>query len=130
MISEFNIFTKSLNDIDFKSARIINTINPHSFCVAKYDMNFKNSLVNSDILLPDGIGIVLAERFLNGVRIKKIAGFDLFIFMMNKLNISGGSVFFLGSSNTTLEKIKSRSATEYPNISVGSYSPPFKDFFF
>ena len=45
---------------------------------------------------------------------------------MNKINKEYGSVFFLGASEETLEKIKSKSSQEYPNITFGSYSPPYK----
>lgn len=125
----FNLFDSELSEIDFYKSKIINTINPHSYCVAKNDLNFDEALKKSDILLPDGIGIVLAEFFLNRNRIQKIAGFDLFMFLMNRLNNSNGSVFFLGSSSETLEKIEFKSSIDFPNISVGNYSPPFKDVF-
>ncbi|MGB2163219.1 MAG: WecB/TagA/CpsF family glycosyltransferase, partial [Candidatus Puniceispirillaceae bacterium] len=79
-----------------------------SCSVANKDLDFKQALEKSDILLPDGIGIVWAEKFLNGNRIKKIAGYDLFKFLMNKLNNENGSVFFLGASQETLKKIESK----------------------
>ena len=126
MILGYNIFNSSLESIDLVNNKIINTINPHSYCVANKDLDFKQALKNSDILLPDGIGIVWAEKFLNGNSIKKIAGYDLFLFLMNKLNNEYGSVFFLGASEETLEKIKSKTSQEYPNITFGSYSPPYK----
>ena len=129
MLLNYNITKQSLNQIDFGSNRIINTINPHSYCIAKQDLQFKQALSSSDILLPDGVGIVFANRFLNGKQIKKIAGYDLFLFLMNKLNNESGSVFFLGASEETLEKIKRKCALEYPNVSFGNYSPPYKPVF-
>ena len=62
-------------------------------------------------------------------RIKKITGYDLFLFLMNKLNREHGSVFFLGASKETLKKIKSKSFQDYPNITISCYSPPFKAIF-
>jgi len=126
MLLGYKIFKSNLESIDFSKNKIINTINPHSYCIAKQDMKFKQALLSSDILLPDGIGIVWAENFLNANSIKKIAGYDLFLFLMNKINKEYGSVFFLGASEETLEKIKSKSSQEYPNITFGSYSPPYK----
>jgi len=126
MLLGYSIHKKKLDSIDFDSNKIINTINPHSYCVANKDLDFKEALEKSDILLPDGIGIVWAEKFLNGNNIKKIAGYDLFLFLMNKLNNESGSVFFLGASEETLEKIKSKSSQDYPNIRFGSFSPPYK----
>ena len=129
MFDSFNIFSKSLDQIDFKSVRLINTINPHSYCLAKQDSEFEKSLIESDILLPDGVGIKLAENFLHNKKIKKIAGFSLFTFLLKKINEENGSVFFLGSSNNTLNKIKDKLYLEYPNIRVSYFSPPFKSEF-
>ena len=64
-LAEYNIFSYSLKSIDLVNNKVINTINPHSYCVAKRDLQFKEALLSSDILLPDGVGIVLAERFLS-----------------------------------------------------------------
>jgi N-acetylglucosaminyldiphosphoundecaprenol N-acetyl-beta-D-mannosaminyltransferase len=125
----FNIYGDSLNSIDFSKKNIINTINPHSYCVSVQDEIFADALKMSDILLPDGIGIVLAERLLNKNKIKKIAGYDLFSFLMKKLNNENSSVFFLGSSQITLNKIKTKCEKEFPNVKFASYSPPYKDKF-
>lgn len=126
MLNHYNIYKSDLEQIDFSTPKVINTINPHSYCVAREDLTFEQALKDSDILLPDGIGVVWAEKFLNRNSIKKIAGYDLFIFLMNKLELEKGSVFFLGASKATLDKIRLKCKIEYPNVKFGSYSPPFK----
>ncbi|MGB5418845.1 WecB/TagA/CpsF family glycosyltransferase [Algibacter sp.] len=126
MLLNFNVFTKSLSDIDLNSVRIINTINPHSYCITKKDKAFETALKNADVLLPDGVGIVLAAKILNKKRIQKIAGYDVFMHLMAHLNTTKGTCFFLGASNETLEKIKKKTTVEYPNVSVHAYSPPYK----
>ena len=95
MLFSFSIFDKTLDSIDFDNNKILNKINPHSYSFANKDLDFKKALKNSDILFPDGIGIVLAERFFNGNSVKKIAGYHLFL--MTKINKEYGSVFFLGA---------------------------------
>ena len=45
----------------------------------------------------------------------------------NELEKIGGSVFFLGSTSETLQKIKQKYNKEFPHVSVGTYSPPFED---
>ena len=129
MLLNFNVFTKLLKDIDLKSVRIINTINPHSYCVTKKDKAFEQALRASDLLLPDGVGIVWAEKLLNKNRIQKIAGFDVFMFFMNDMNANKGSVFFLGASQSTLKSIQEKAKIEFPNVNVHSYSPPYKSEF-
>lgn len=106
---------------------IVNTINPHSYCIAKKDFEFQNALKNSNLLVPDGSGIVFASKFVYNKKIKKIAGYDVFIHFLKLLkNKKQGKVFFLGSSENTLLLIKNKMALEYPELEVYSYSPPFK----
>jgi len=122
----YNIHRDSLESIDLNKTKVINTINPHSYCMAKNDTLFKTALKKSDILLPDGIGIVWAERVLNGQSIKKIAGYDMFMFLMQYLNRTSGSCFFLGASTETLQKIKNKIEVDFPKVKVNSFSPPYK----
>ncbi|MBC5992528.1 WecB/TagA/CpsF family glycosyltransferase [Pontibacter sp. SD6] len=122
----YPIFTGSLNTLPFHQKTLVNTINQYSYCIAEGDAEFKNSLLKSDVLLPDGIGIVAASRFIKGKKIFKIAGADLHQHLLKKLAISGGRCFYLGSSEETLSKIKKRLAVDFPSVQVGTYSPPFK----
>ena len=108
---------------------IINTLNPHSYCIARKDASFQKALKASDILLPDGIGIVLAAKVLKRQNIKKIAGYDVFLHIMDHLNQVGGSCFFLGASEQTLVLISRRLKQDYPDVNVASYSPPYKAVF-
>ena len=105
---------------------IINTINPHSYCVAKKDAIFRGSLQQSDLLIPDGVGIVWAARRLQKKKIRKIAGADLHDHMLGMLNRSGGRCFYLGAAQSTLDKIKTRIEQEQPEITAGFFSPPYK----
>ena len=110
---------------------LIDTVNAHSFVVAQKDEAFAKALMNSDALLPDGISIVKACRWLGteNVPFEKIAGADLFSYEMGKLEAKGGTCFFLGSSPSTLEKIVDRAAKEYPHIDIKTFSPPYKPVF-
>lgn len=122
----YNIHKKSLQAIDFSSVKIINTINPHSYCMAQRDNIFKMALEASDVLVPDGIGIVWAEKVLNGNSIQKIAGYDVFLHLMHNANAKGQKVFFLGAAEATLAAIHARATKDFPRVQVYSYSPPYK----
>lgn len=122
----YPIFTLGLNELPAVHQTLINTLNQYSYCIAEKDSEFKEALQNSDVLLPDGIAIVAAVKLLWGKTIKKIAGADLHQHYLENLNAKNGSCFYLGSSNDTLDKIKKRLQTEYPNIKTGFYSPPYK----
>lgn len=115
--------------LSFENKLLINTLNSHSFNVAFKDQYFHEALMKSDILLPDGHGVVIALRFLEGEKVKKIAGYDLFIYEIKQLNSIGGKCFFLGSTEKVLNLIEKKITTEYPNIKVKSFSPPFRSNF-
>lgn len=122
----YNLFTGILNDMPVATKTVINTINQYSFCIAEEDAQFKQALQESEILLPDGDGIVFAERLLTGNKIKKISGTDLHLHLLETLNKKKGRCFYLGSTPSTLLKIKQKLAIEYPDIEAGFYSPPFR----
>lgn len=122
----YSVFTDELESLVTKNKVLVNTINQYSYCIAQQDPEFEKSLKGSEVLLPDGIGIVLAAKLLKKKSIKKIAGADLHSFLLQKMNEENGSCFYLGASIETLKKIEARIHAEYPNIKVGSYSPPFK----
>jgi N-acetylglucosaminyldiphosphoundecaprenol N-acetyl-beta-D-mannosaminyltransferase len=73
---DFKIFTGAINNIFLQEKKqcIVNTINPHSFIVSLSDSEFHKALKSSDILLPDGSGILLASRIINNKKIDKITG--------------------------------------------------------
>lgn len=108
---------------------VINTINAHSTCVAEDDNKFQNALKTSNLLLPDGISIVLGLRLLSKTHCERVSGYDFFTTVCKKANERKSTTFcFLGSSEKTLEKIKKKLQIQYPNINiVGLISPPFKD---
>lgn len=107
---------------------LINTINAHSYNTALKDELFQKALINGDALIPDGVSIVKACKWLNAKSQPKerIAGWDLFAFEMDKLNRKGGKCFFMGSSEKVLSLVRKRVSVDYPNIVVETYSPPYK----
>ncbi len=129
---------------------LINTINAHSFNVAQKDELFAKSLAKGDYLIPDGASIIKACRLLKARSQPKerIAGWDLFAFEMERLEVRSKKalgehsemlaaegtqedgrrlkVMFMGSSEKVLSLIRERAAKDYPNLEVITYSPPYK----
>lgn len=107
---------------------LINTINAHSYNTALKDSLFAEALTKGDVLIPDGASVVMACRWLKAKSqpTERIAGWDLFVHEMDRLNRKGGTCFLMGSSEKVLELIRKRAAVDYPNIKVETYSPPYK----
>lgn len=125
----FMVFADFLDKIAFNHKMVINTINAHSYNISLRDPIFKKALSQSDILLPDGAGIVMANKIINHLSIKKIAGYDIFNFILNSSHTKPIKCFFLGSAPSTLLRIENRLKIDFPNVSFGGFSPPFKDEF-
>lgn len=127
----FDVFSDSLAKISLNNckAQTLSTISPNSYGISTKDPQFREALINSDYLVLDGVYFALASIFLNHKIIKKNQGPDVFRHFMQRINEQGGKVFFLGSSDETLEKIRKRALADYPNLSVGCYSPPYKSEF-
>ena len=66
---------------------LINTVNAHSYNTARKDSLFAEALMNGDVLIPDGVSIVKACKWIKAKSLPKerIAGWDLFAFEMEKL---------------------------------------------
>lgn len=119
---------------------LINTINAHSFNTARKDNLFAEALSKGDVLIPDGISIVKACKWINAKSKPKerIAGWDLFVYEMNNLEKRSEAlcsendkatpliVMFMGSSQKVLDLIVRRAAVDYPHLKVETYSPPYK----
>lgn len=126
LLQNYNVYSGDLADLACANKTLINTINQYSYCIADQDLEFKEALQQSDILLPDGMAIVAAVQLLEGKKIEKIAGADIHQHLLEELNKKGGSCFYLGSSDATLKKIATRLAVDFPHVKLDTFSPPYK----
>lgn len=119
--------TKKLIDaIDNDKKIFVVTPNPEIVMLAQNDNEFKNVLDSADIVIPDGIGIVLASK-LNKIKIKKrVAGYDLVqkFFSMSK----NYKIYFLGSTSEIIQLAQQNMSKKFPNINiVGVHNGFFDD---
>ncbi len=113
---------------------LINTINAFSYNNAQKDELFAEALTKCDAVVPDGASIVMACRWIkaNCQPEERIAGWDLFVFEMNRLEERAKEqgkrlkVMFMGSSENVLTLIRERALKDYPHLDVITYSPPYK----
>lgn len=117
-----------ISSMELPERKWLACLNPHSFAEAVKRPNFKSALCAANLLIPDGVGIVLASRILGGGIKHRITGPDVFFGLHERMQESGNySVFLLGSTDETLGAITQRMSSDWPDVTVtGSYSPPFK----
>ena len=96
---------------------LINTINAHSYNTARKDKLFAEALMNGDVLIPDGVSIVKACRWIKAKSQPKerIAGWDLFSFEMDKLERESVKCDML---NVKLEENNSTLNTQHSTFNI------------
>lgn len=100
--------------------------NPHSLIVAKADVPFRRALERASAVVADGVGCQWGA-VLSGVRIgPRITGMDFFLSTMAALNRERRRAFFFGSSDEVLSTLTARVSRDFPDVTIGSLSPPFR----
>lgn len=125
----------SIEGIIKKEQQVFACANPHSLATAKDDPEFSQSLLHSNHLVADGVGLAVIGRILGIHTGPRITGNDYFYALLEKLNNTAkvklnrnARVFFFGSSEKVLKLIKQNMEYQFPNIDVcGLLSPPFGD---
>ena len=103
--------------------------NPHSLEIARNDPVFREAILNADMIVPDGAGMVIASRILKGGITERVTGSDVFWGLSRRLNNTERryKYFFLGSTEENLVRIQDMMKRDFPFIEVaGTFSPPFK----
>lgn len=98
--------------------RTILAVNPEKVIKAREDEGLKQALDEAGILIPDGIGVVLAARLLHGVAFSRVAGADLCPELCRLAADEGWGVFLFGAK----EEVNAAAAEElkrrYPDLIV------------
>lgn len=110
-----------------RSSRSVFAANVHMLMEAQSDRQFQRILNRADLVSPDGMPLVWVMRNRGSEGQKRIAGYDLYIDTCKAAEQARQKVFFLGSTDDTLEIISDRLKVDFPNLEVaGMESPPFR----
>jgi N-acetylglucosaminyldiphosphoundecaprenol N-acetyl-beta-D-mannosaminyltransferase len=105
---------------------LIKGTRPHAVIASNPEKNFsapKNAVLydtfkTADLLLPDGIGVVLAARLLYGVYLERVPGSE-FIFDICDIAEKGGyKVFIYGAKEDVNKKAVDELKNRYPNLKI------------
>ena len=124
--NEENLKVKIKNILDNKIKPLqIVTLNIDFLRIANIDKEFKEICKNSHIVIPDGIGIVLLLKLKFKLDILRITGNDILKIILNLSGVNKLKIAFLGSSKSTLLKIKNAIQENKLNVEVTNLiSPP------
>lgn len=109
-------------------SRYVCICNVHSVVTASRDRAFRDVLNAADMATPDGAPIAWMLRRLGYREQSRINGPDLMWRYLAEAEKSGQSVYFYGSTEPTLGKLRQAIAKAFPRLVIaGMCSPPFRE---
>lgn len=95
------------------------TPNPEIIMEAQEDTELMRILKKADLVVADGIGVVIASRILKVKRLpERVGGFDLMQQVLAKIKDKEVNVYFLGSKPGVAEQAAKNMRKKYPGINI------------
>ncbi len=111
-----------------KSAYKIYTPNPEIVMMAKENKDFMNVLNRGNLVIPDGIGVVIGARIMKKNIPERVAGYDLVQQILTKMKNKNMTAYFLGSAKGIAdEAARNMEATHQGLKVVGTHDGYFDD---
>ncbi|MDP9654118.1 UNVERIFIED_ORG: N-acetylglucosaminyldiphosphoundecaprenol N-acetyl-beta-D-mannosaminyltransferase [Pseudomonas putida] len=88
-------------------------LNAFKACLKKKNENVSKALESANIVNADGMSIVYAAKFLNGIRIPRVTGCDLFSRLISESHKRRKSIFLLGATEDVLRDLTLKLTDQY-----------------
>ena len=85
-------------------AQSIVAVNPEKVMRARYDVRLRDQLKRAGVLIPDGIGVVIAARILGLGRLQRVPGSELMPRLCELAARTGRRVFLFGAAPDVTER--------------------------
>lgn len=90
-------------------------------------MLFENFTSTNSLIIPDGVGIQIAAKFLKTPVKEKIAGIDLMKELIKKLSLENKSIYLLGTTDENLKVCVANIIMEFPEVNIVGYKDGYFD---
>jgi len=100
------------------------TLNTSFLRMASTDSVFNSICQKSDLLVPDGVGVILLLLIKYGCLVKKITGNDILEICLIIADSYSSKIAFVGSSENTLSLLRKKIHKRFPNVKLKTISPP------
>lgn len=102
-------------------------VNPEKIMRATKDPELAAMLANAEVLIPDGIGVAVALRWLQGKRIQRLAGADLMLALCAHAELRGHAIFLVGASEVTSRRAQLELKRMFPRMVIAGRLNGFED---
>lgn len=99
-------------------AKTVIAVNPEKIVKARHDPRLLDLLRSSGLLIPDGIGAVIAAKILSGESVSRVPGSELMPAICERSIKKGYKLFLLGAAPEVNEKAVDVLSRTYPGINI------------
>jgi len=107
--------------------KMIFTPNSELLVDAVKDPSFTDVLNSGDLVIPDGIGVVIASRFYGTPIKEKVAGCELMNSLLEIAYTQEKSIYFLGGKDGVAEEAVQKLNEKYPGINIVGFHHGYFD---
>jgi len=101
-----------------KPGKYVLAMNPEKMFSLRRDRELSKFFDDAALLLPDGVGVVLAARFLHGARIGRVPGADLMQEICRHAAGKGYRIFIYGATEEVSRAAALEMERRYPGIQI------------
>ncbi|MBF2067358.1 MAG: WecB/TagA/CpsF family glycosyltransferase [Calothrix sp. C42_A2020_038] len=110
-----------------RESKTVCVANVHMLMEAHWNPEFANVLKGADIVTPDGMPLVWMMRHMGARYQDRVAGMDIMMSLCKLAEAQNVSVFYLGSQNEILSRMRKRLEKEFPRLKIAAMEPlPFR----
>ena len=100
---------------------VVATPNSEIVVRANSDKELMSIIENADLVVPDGIGLVIGSKIVGEPISERVTGIDLMKNMLKLANEKGYSIFLLGSKEEVVAKTAEKIKKEFPQINISGF---------
>jgi N-acetylglucosaminyldiphosphoundecaprenol N-acetyl-beta-D-mannosaminyltransferase len=93
-------------------------VNPEKNFSVRQDSELQNCLLNADLLLPDGIGMVKAAEFLHGAKLSRVPGSEFIFDVCEMAREEGKAIFVYGAKEAVNHRSCELLAERFPGLKI------------
>ncbi|MGB9749977.1 MAG: WecB/TagA/CpsF family glycosyltransferase [Caldisericia bacterium] len=117
-LTEKEVLEKIINFINERRFHLIVTINSENATKALENKKFLDVIKNADLVIPDGIGIILASKILGNKLPERIPGIDLSYKILKISNEKGYKIVLIGGKEGVAENAKQSLKKIFPDLNI------------
>lgn len=119
---------EEINSIISSSQRgVVIALNPNKIMLARKDEKIHEILLKSELLIPDGTGILFAAKHAKTPIENRITGVGLFEEMCKEGNLTGGNFFLYGAREGVAEAARLALQQNNPAIKISGWLDGYSD---